>query len=235
MLRTLFESRAQRTRRTGGTLASIAAHVGTIGLAVVVTAHATPAPPHANPTVEPVIFTAPVERVRGAAGASAPSPSAFPLARISLPLIAPSAIPLHLPAINPRTIVADSDWFNRPSAAASGGGHDHGSGPTSGLWSGAYDASRVDRPVEALDDNPIPRYPESLRAAHLEGAVEAQFIVDSTGRVEPGSITILNTNHPLFADAVRRSLLASRYRPAEAHGARVRQIVEQRFEFTLGK
>jgi outer membrane biosynthesis protein TonB len=62
-----------------------------------------------------------------------------------------------------------------------------------------------------------------------------RFIVGADGRVEPGSIDVISTPHKLFAEAVRKSLLESRYRPAEAGGHPVRQVVEQSFSFKIEK
>jgi len=229
MLRTLIESRAGRTRRTGGTLVSITLHTALIATAVAVTARATPAPPPA-PIVEPVIYTAPVPRAPTPAAPAQPSSVTVP--RIPMPVIAPVAVPTHLPPINPRALVADSAWFDvkpGPVVAPTGDGPPTTPGPADGV----YDVRHVDRAVMPDDGNPAPRYPERLRSAHLEGWVTVRFIVDTTGRAEPGSLEILAATHPLFADAVRDALREARYRPAEAGGRRVRQLVEQRFGFTL--
>jgi protein TonB len=60
-----------------------------------------------------------------------------------------------------------------------------------------------------------------------------RFIVGTDGRVEPGSIQAVSSPHKLFSDAVRSALLNTRYRPAEAGGQKVRQLVEQVFTFKL--
>ena len=82
---------------------------------------------------------------------------------------------------------------------------------------------------------PEPRYPDALRSANLEGAVVMRFIVGTNGRVEPGSIKVLSTPHKQFSEAVRAALLSARYRPAQAGGHAVRQLVEQSFNFRLEK
>lgn len=61
----------------------------------------------------------------------------------------------------------------------------------------------------------------------------AQFVVDTAGRVEPGSIEVTSTTNPLFAQSVRSALIAARFRPAEVRGAPVRQLVQQSFSFVL--
>lgn len=82
-----------------------------------------------------------------------------------------------------------------------------------------------------LRNQPAPRYPESLRQAGVEGKVLARFIVDTLGRVEPGSIVLLESSHALFAEAVRDALVRQRYAPAESGGRRVRQLVLRPFAF----
>jgi hypothetical protein len=47
------------------------------------------------------------------------------------------------------------------------------------------------------------------------------------------SITFSAATHPLFAEAVRQALLRSRHLPATLGDRPVRQLVEQRFAFTL--
>jgi protein TonB len=85
----------------------------------------------------------------------------------------------------------------------------------------------------ALPGTAGPAYPESLRAAGIEGQVIAQFVVDSTGRVELATFQVLDRQHPLFVAAVRSALSRMRYLPAEARGARVAQLVQQSFHFTV--
>ncbi len=98
---------------------------------------------------------------------------------------------------------------------------------------GVYTDFTVDRPVAPRADNGSPIYPAILRSAGIEGDVAVRFVVDSTGRVETSSIAILEESQAAFGEAVRRWLLRARYQPAEVSGLPVRQLVEQRFGFTL--
>jgi protein TonB len=91
----------------------------------------------------------------------------------------------------------------------------------------------VEKAAMPQPGNPAPVYPAALRAAQLEGDVVARFVVDTSGRAEPGSIAFPRVSHPAFAEAVRHALLQSRYVPAEVAGHSVRQLVEQRFLFAL--
>ena len=91
----------------------------------------------------------------------------------------------------------------------------------------------VEDPARPLPGNPRPVYPSLLRNAHVEGVIAAHFVVDSTGRVEPRSITFESGGDALFESAVRRALLASRYEPARTSGRAVAMRVEQEFAFRI--
>jgi protein TonB len=165
-------------------------------------------------------------------------------------LVAPTKVALSLPAVNLQAAPTISDVVAPPPSDAisrSGGVSREGSvknngdgegGGKGGLGSGssgkAYDENTVDRAVTVTRAAP-PRYPESLKSVGVEGVVAMRFIVGADGRVEPGSIDVISTPHKLFAEAVRKSLLETRYRPAEAAGHAVRQVVEQTFSFKIEK
>jgi len=83
------------------------------------------------------------------------------------------------------------------------------------------------------DHEPEVAYPASLRASHVEGTVLAEFVVDTTGQVEPDRFTIVGSSDPLFTDAVRDAVRSAVYTPAMRKGRRVRQLVRQPFEFRL--
>ena len=94
-------------------------------------------------------------------------------------------------------------------------------------------ADVVEKAVVALPGTAAPRYPSMLQSAGVDGSVRAQFVVDTLGRVEPGSFRALESTHDLFAAAVREALGRARFSPAEAGGRKVRQLVEQTFTFSI--
>lgn len=96
-----------------------------------------------------------------------------------------------------------------------------------------HTAATVDRIVAPLPGNSAPAYPSRLSNAGVEGEVFARFVVDTTGRIEAPTIEIQQASHALFGEAVRRWLTHNRYSPALAGGRPVRQLVQQRIEFTL--
>jgi protein TonB len=100
---------------------------------------------------------------------------------------------------------------------------------------GAYSPEVVERMAWPQQDNPRPRYPDALRRAGVEGSFLVEFVVDSTGRVDPKTVSFPKAAHPMFLKAVRDALLRSRYFPAELAGIRVRQLVTQQFTFVIAR
>jgi len=94
---------------------------------------------------------------------------------------------------------------------------------------------RIERPAQPMAQNPAPRYPDALRAANIEGDVLAQFVVDTTGRVEATTFKVLKSTRPEFVDAVKDVLPELRFTPAEVGGRHVKQLVQMPFSFSPSK
>ena len=78
-----------------------------------------------------------------------------------------------------------------------------------------------------------PTYPILMRDAKIEGRVLLQFVVDTLGRIEPGSIVTIQSTHSLFEAAARRSITTCRYRPGRFSNHPVRVKVQFPFTFRL--
>jgi len=77
------------------------------------------------------------------------------------------------------------------------------------------------------------RYPDELRNMSMTGEVLVRFIVEPTGKVRPGSATVVRSSHPLFTKAVTDGLPLLRFYPARVGGIPVAQLVEEPFTFSL--
>lgn len=98
-----------------------------------------------------------------------------------------------------------------------------------------FTSDQVDKtaiPVAARP--PAVIYPPALVASGTGGSVVAEFVVDAAGNIEPGTVAIISSTHPLFSDAARESLQGVQYSPASKNGNPVRQIVYQTFAFAPG-
>ena len=78
---------------------------------------------------------------------------------------------------------------------------------------------------------PTPEYPAALASVGIEGRVEVQFVVDTTGRVEPSSIEVVKSTQSGFEGAARKAITGSLFRPARLSNVPVRQLTMQAIRF----
>jgi len=76
-------------------------------------------------------------------------------------------------------------------------------------------------------------YPEQLRQAGVTGRVLMAAIVDTAGRIEPGSIKILTSPHDGLTREARRYLEGAKIRPARIGGQPVRTCIEVPVDFKI--
>ena len=238
MFNNLLESKPKKEKRGGGTVASIVMHSVLVGLAVYATANAAiqnekpkqekidfvetpkdePPPPKDEPPPPP-----PPDIV-----AAPPPPKGFQV------LTAPVEIPDVIPDIDLSKKVTDENDFSGKGVAG---------GVAKGVEGGKaivqsdqpYFEFQVEKPVVPAPGSTSPRYPDMLRQAGVEGEVLAQFVVDTTGRAEAGSLKILKSSHDLFIQSVKNALPQMRFIPAEVGGRKVKQLVQQPFTFSISK
>ena len=238
MFNRLIESKPQKQKMAGGTLFSLIFH-GTIGVAAVVaTASAGIAddnkkqekiqfvemkkePPKPKPKEPPP--PPPKEVVM-----KAPPPKGFQVLR------APVDIPIKIPDIDLSKKVTDEADFS-------------GKGVKGGIAKGVeggtaivdpnqtYFEFQVEKPVSQIPGTGSPRYPDALRSSGVEGEVQAQFVVNEEGKAETSTFKVLKATNDLFASAVRSALPNMRFYAAEVGGKKVKQLVQQSFQFKLDR
>jgi len=236
---TLPESSRRRQHATGGTLLSTAFHIVAIGGAVVTTGLSAPSTagrvdpdgridivyvPQEEP--HPLATRHRIERASMTQVSQAtPAVEEIPTLNLDAVGIPPSTVTLGVPSgarLEPVDVFRDGSPCATVADCAGPGAR--GDAP---LTAGA-----VERRV-ALRRGAEPRYPALLASAGVEGRVVLRFVVDTLGRVEPASIIVSSTDHPLFAQSARDALRGARFDPAEVGGHTVRQLVEQAFAFEL--
>ncbi|MBI1810018.1 MAG: TonB family protein [Gemmatimonadetes bacterium] len=236
MLNNLLESKPQKQKSVGGTIASGIMHVIIIAVAVQATLNAgqkketreqkidfvqvkkdEPPPPKDEPKPPPPDVTA-----------APPPPKGFQV------LTAPVNIPDVLPEIDlSKKLTNEADFTGKGVA----GGRDKG--VVGGVAPVNSDQPlfefQVEKPVMQAPGSAQPRYPDILKSAGVEGEVLAQFVVDTTGRAEVNTFKVLKTSHELFASAVKNALPNMKFLPAEVGGRKVKQLVQQPFVFAISK
>jgi periplasmic protein TonB len=140
-------------------------------------------------------------------------------------VVAPDIIPTSIPQINLTEHFDPKDY----SGTGVEGGVANGVVPNSDA---VFTASIVEEQPERLA-GPQPVFPDLLKQAQIQGRVLARAIIDTTGRIEPNSIKILQTPNPGFNPGVIDALRKSLFRPARVHGRAVRIMIDIPFDFTI--
>jgi protein TonB len=238
MFNNLLESKAKKEKRGGGTVVSVVLHSLLVGLAVYATANA--AIKNEKPRQEKIDFVeTPKDEPPPPKDEPPPPPppdvvAAPPPPKGFMVLTAPVEIPDVIPDIDLSKKVTDEADFSGKGVAG---------GRASGVEGGKavvqsdqpYFEFQVEKPVVPAPGSTQPRYPDMLRQAGVEGEVLAQFVVDTTGKAEPGSLKILKSSHDLFIQSVKNALPQMKFIPAEVGGRKVKQLVQQPFSFSIAK
>src|SRR3954447_2889757 len=149
-------------------------------------------------------------------------------------LTAPVKVPDVIPDIDlSKKVTDEADFSGKGVAGGTSKGVVGGTAPVN--TDQPYFEFQVEKQVSPVPGQSGPTYPDMLKSANVEGEVLAQFVVDTTGRFEPGSFKVLKSSHELFTNAVKNALSRMKFYPAEVGGRKVKQLVQQPFTFSLTK
>lgn len=198
--------------RAASSIVSLTTHVMLVVAALWATAGAHPRPPEAPliveigpPPVSPTVEPLPGAPVMG---------GAFTIPDIMLPSISEGVVESPRFLVNP-----GSDPGPLFARIPSGDGT-------------PIESSLADEPPVMLA-GPAPAYPDLLRQAGIHGRVVLEAVIDTLGRVERGSIVVVESAHPGFVASAQQSLLKSLFRPARVRGKAVRVRVRVPIDFVL--
>ena len=95
--------------------------------------------------------------------------------------------------------------------------------------------------VEILETPPIPllgfflSYPSLAEANNSDGTVKTRFIVGASGRIESGSVRVLQTNDAEFNRSTIQAIEGSTFRPGSSRGCPVRVLVQANIKYRTVK
>jgi periplasmic protein TonB len=237
MFNKLIESKPQKQKMAGGTLFSLVFHGILIAVAVILTARAGIADDKTK--AEKIQF---VEMKKEAPKPEPPPPPPPKNVVVKAPppkgfqvLQAPVNIPIKIPDIDLSKKVTDEADFSGKGVKGGTANGVAGGTPQKIDANQTYYDFQVEKPVSQIPGTGSPRYPDALRSSGVEGEVQAQFVVDEDGKAEVGSFKVLKATNDLFASAVRTALPNMRFYPAEVGGHKVKQLVQQSFQFKLDR
>lgn len=238
MLNNLLESKAKSEKRFGSGFVSLVAHVVLIAGGVLATLNAgiinekiksekvdfvdvkkdEPKPPEPDkPPPPPDVVV------------QQPPPKGFQM------LPPPVEIPTVIPDIDlSKKVTDEGDYTGKGVAGGTGKGVGNGPAPAP-QGDQPYFEFQVEKPVVSAPGSPGPSFPEMLKSTGVEGQVLAQFVVDTSGRADVSTFKVLKSDHQLFENAVKAALPRMRFLPAEVGGKKVKQLVQQPFQFSLTK
>ncbi|HYK81503.1 MAG TPA: TonB family protein [Gemmatimonadales bacterium] len=222
MVLTLFESKRKigSRRSLGLGLVSMAVHTAVIVAIAVATVHAGRSDTQVK--VDTTVVLLEPEQQKPAE--QPPLPLDAPLRGFQT-LVVPPTIPTNIPAVDLQEHFDPKDY----SGSGVEGGRANGIVPTG---SEVYTEAIVEEKPSLLSAPP-PAYPDLLRQAGVQGRVLLRAIVDTTGRVEPNSVTIVKSPNPGFDDPTRRWVLKALFRPARLHGRPVRAYVSLPVDYSI--
>jgi TonB family protein len=142
-------------------------------------------------------------------------------------VVAPTDIPTNIPPVNLQEHFDPRDY--------SGVGVE--GGVATGIVPGADQVLSVDVVQEKPErlSGPPPQYPPLLQQAGIEGRVMVQAIVDTSGRIEPNSVRVVESANPGFDVPARNAVLKSLFRPGRVYGRAVRVLVAIPIDFKIGR
>jgi TonB family protein len=222
-MRLLLRPRRNRLQAVECALLSAVIHAAVIGGTLLATRHATGLPEEGR--VNPAFFLIPVDRVPTKQRQLTPTEK-NELARApgsghrsAILSEGRSALPVEPERVQRRGLGGDAGDFVL--------------GPMVRGLDSVFSILSVDEAVTRYENSAAPLYPPDLLHEHVEGAVVAEFIVDTLGQVDGISVQILTSSHPEFTLSVLRALVDMRFHPAIRGGRKVRQLVHQRFRFAI--
>lgn len=239
MFNNLLESKAKKQKRLGGSVASVIFHAAVLAALVVVTANAglkeekvkeekldfvevkkeepKPEPEPEKPPPPPDVVV------------QQPPPKGFQV------LQAPIEIPDVIPEIDlSKKVTDEADFSGKGVQGGIAKGVEGAKGPVP-QGDQPYFDFQVEKPVAMQPGTAGPAYPDMLRSAGIEGTVLAQFVVDTTGRADMATFKALKSDNDLFTTAVKNALQRMKFLPAEVGGKKVKQLVQQPFQFALNR
>ncbi len=147
----------------------------------------------------------------------------------------PTNIPVDIPPPQTNQHFDAADFSGVGVEGGVARGVEGGTGPV--VTDQPYMEAVVEERPENIQGTCALRYPDVLRQAGIEGRIMIEFVIDTLGRAERGSLRIIsNGGQQLFEAPARDAVLNScRYRPGRIQGRAVRVRVQQPVNFTISR
>lgn len=236
MLDNLIESGRKRDVRTllGNSAVSVSVHAVFITLAVYATLHAGVRQEERVRQVDVVVQEQKQEQKKPEEPPPEQIATVNPPPRGFQTLSIPTNIPVDIPPPQQNTRFDAADFSGVGVEGGVARGVEGGTGPV--VTDQPYMEAVVEERPERIEGSCVPpAYPEMLRQAGIEGRVLLEFVIDTLGRAERGSLRVVSSQHQLFEAPARAAALSCRFRPGRIQGRAVRVRVQQPINFQINR
>ena len=96
-----------------------------------------------------------------------------------------------------------------------------------------YSVLSLEETATRVEGSAAPVFPPEMLEQGIEGRVRTRYVIDTTGRADSTSLQVLDATNDAFVLAVRAALPGMRFISANVQGRKVRQVVEQEFDFRI--
>jgi len=143
-------------------------------------------------------------------------------------VLPPDVIPQEIPPVDLNQRFDAKDFTGKGVEGGIAAGIAGGTGPVDNAQ--VFLEAQLDDPPSVLSP-PVVRYPEVLRASGISGRVVLEFVVDTTGHVQPTTIKVITTPHAGFTNAAKEAVSKTVFRPGKLRGQAVAVLVRQSINF----
>ena len=153
----------------------------------------------------------------------------------------PDNIPTEIPPVNLNERFDPRDFTGKGVEGGIATGIVGGTGPVN-IEGEVFLAAEVDdSPVMtnqgACQAYLLDQYPAVMKSAGIPGRVVLQFVVNTDGKVDPGSVKVTSSTHKAFEEPARKIMTnsACAFKPGSSRGTPVRVLVQQAVSFKLSQ
>lgn len=154
----------------------------------------------------------------------------------------PDNIPTEIPPVNLNEKFDPKDFTGKGVEGGIAAGVVGGTGPVPTIEGEVFLAAEVDeqpsmKSVQECVNSLTQNYPAVMKSAGIPGKVSMQFVVNTDGRVDPGTVKVMSSSHKAFEDPARTVITsaACTFKPGTSRGQPVRVLVQQGVSFKLAQ
>jgi periplasmic protein TonB len=154
----------------------------------------------------------------------------------------PDNIPTEIPPVNLNERFDPKDFTGKGVEGGIATGVVGGTGAVPTIEGEVFLAAEVDESPQLTNASSCSAamqagYPAVMKSAGIAGKVVMQFVVNTDGHVDPGSVKITSSTHKAFEEPARKALTSAAciFKTGSSRGQPVRVLVQQAVAFTLSQ